>query len=84
MPTKFKGISNNCDRLHPQFARTGAVLPYYWLGSNEREIKEMATSYCYFFLKNVIILVRVRPKRSPSWSRSRYFQDGVGVGAGVA
>ena len=31
----FKGISNDHGRLHPQLARTGAVLPHHPVGCNE-------------------------------------------------
>ena len=54
MPTTFKGIGDNYGRLHPQFAETGAVFPYYRFGNTgdqeviKREIKKMTTSYCYF------------------------------------
>ena len=32
MPTTFKGIGDNYGQLHSQFARTGAVFPYYRFG----------------------------------------------------
>ena len=82
MPTTIKGISSNDGRLHPQFARTVDILSYHPLDAIEREIKKMVTSFCSFY--DGIPLVRPESKQSPSWSRSRYFQAGVGVGAGVA
>ena len=82
MPTTFKGICDNYGRLHPHFARTGAVLPYYRFGYNQKGNQENGHIILLFLGLNCSCWVE--SKRSRSWSRSRYFQAGVGVGAGVA
>ena len=40
MPTTFKGIGDNYGRLHPQFARAGAVFPYYGFGYTQKGNEE--------------------------------------------
>ena len=40
MTITFKGIGDNCGRVHPQFARTGAILPYYQIGYNRKGNQE--------------------------------------------
>ena len=77
IPSAFNRIGDNDLRLHPQLARTGAILLHYSFGHNEKEFKEMATLYCSFY--NGIALVRPESKQSRSWSRSRYFRAGVVV-----
>ena len=78
MLTTFKGIGNNYDRLRPQFAGTGVVFPYYRFGYNQKGNQENG----YIILLFLEWIFLVRRSRSRSWSRSRYFQ--AGVGAGVA
>ena len=46
--TTFKGISDNHGRMHPQLARTGAVLPITRLDAMKSVIKKMVASYCSF------------------------------------
>ena len=40
MLTTFKEISDNRDCLHSQLAQTGAILPYYPLGYNQKGNQE--------------------------------------------
>ena len=40
IPTRIKGISDNYDRLHPQYARTGHILSYHLFGCNRKGNQE--------------------------------------------
>ena len=82
MPTTFKGIGDNYGRLYLRFARTGAVLSYYRFGYNQKGNQNNGYIILVFLEWNCYCKAESRWSRS--WSRSRYFQAEVGVGAGVA
>ena len=65
-----KGISDNQDRLHPQLARTGGLLPSRPLGYNQKGNQE--NRYIILFVLFGMEYLTL------GWSRS-----GVGVGFGV-
>ena len=77
MPGPFKEISDNHGRLHPSKRKRVLFFRIMRLDAIQREIQNMVTSYCSFW--DGISLVRPESKLSRSWSRSRYFQAGVGV-----
>ena len=81
MLTALKGISDNQSRLHLQLARTDAFLSHYLFGYNQKGNQENGHHITVFRME--MPLVRPESKRSRGWSRSRYFQAGVGVGDGV-
>ena len=72
MPGSFEGISHNHGGLHPQLARTGAVLPQDPFGLNKEGNQQNGYIILFFFKEGSLLLGRNR------------IGVGLRVGVGVA
>ena len=75
--TTCKGISDNHCRLHPQLARTGAVLSYHPFGRNQKWNQENGTSYCCFYKGILPVRVGADIFRPVSESVPKFAESGA-------